>query len=310
MVPQTKKIMVAVPPTELGDIVVQRGRELAQRLGSELRLAACVYDPYVAGERFPDSPDLVKARSELVEHRRLELQEIAAKLTEEHGLAVSATAVWAYPVYEGLIDEAETYGADLLVAGTFHHSLAQRLGLTNTDWQLIRGAPCPVLMARRDQISGYDNILVAVDPMHAHDKPARLDDRLLGAATELGKLFGAKIHVLHCYLTAEYIPLLAPGAAIPALFDQQSSEDKHRHAVEELTRRHPIDPERTYVESGDARQLIPAVAQRCNASLVVMGAVSRSRLRKLLVGSTAESVLDRLDCDVLVIKPPTSAGAD
>jgi nucleotide-binding universal stress UspA family protein len=32
--------------------------------------------------------------------------------------------------------------------------------------------------------------------------------------------------------------------------------------------------------------------------------VSRSRLQQLFVGSTAELVLDRLPCDVLVVKPP------
>ena len=36
---------------------------------------------------------------------------------------------------------------------------------------------------------------------------------------------------------------------------------------------------------------------------VVMGAISRSGLRRLFIGSTAERVLDLLRCDVLVIKP-------
>jgi len=35
----------------------------------------------------------------------------------------------------------------------------------------------------------------------------------------------------------------------------------------------------------------------------VMGAVSRSRVQELFVGSTAERVLDRIGCDVLVVKP-------
>jgi universal stress protein E len=34
-----------------------------------------------------------------------------------------------------------------------------------------------------------------------------------------------------------------------------------------------------------------------------MGAISRSRLRELFIGSTAERILDRLHCDVLVVKP-------
>lgn len=36
---------------------------------------------------------------------------------------------------------------------------------------------------------------------------------------------------------------------------------------------------------------------------MVMGAVSRSRLDRLLVGNTAERVMDNLECDVLVVKP-------
>jgi hypothetical protein len=39
------------------------------------------------------------------------------------------------------------------------------------------------------------------------------------------------------------------------------------------------------------------------ASLVVMGAVSRSGLKRLLIGNTAEAILDSLTCDVLVMKP-------
>jgi hypothetical protein len=34
-----------------------------------------------------------------------------------------------------------------------------------------------------------------------------------------------------------------------------------------------------------------------------MGAMSRLGLKRLLIGNTAEGVLDHLTCDVLVIKP-------
>jgi hypothetical protein len=35
-----------------------------------------------------------------------------------------------------------------------------------------------------------------------------------------------------------------------------------------------------------------------------MGAVSRSGLKRLLIGNTAERILDELRCDILVVKPP------
>jgi universal stress protein E len=40
---------------------------------------------------------------------------------------------------------------------------------------------------------------------------------------------------------------------------------------------------------------------------VVIGAVSRSRLDRVLIGNTAERVLDKLECDVLVVKPDIDA---
>ena len=45
-----------------------------------------------------------------------------------------------------------------------------------------------------------------------------------------------------------------------------------------------------------------SIAQSLPADLVVMGAVSRSGLQRLFIGSTAEEVLDRLPCDVLIVK--------
>ncbi len=53
-----------------------------------------------------------------------------------------------------------------------------------------------------------------------------------------------------------------------------------------------------------------ACALRIRATLVVMGAVSRSGLERLFVGSTAEHVLDDLACDVLIVKPPVSKSVE
>jgi universal stress protein E len=76
---------------------------------------------------------------------------------------------------------------------------------------------------------------------------------------------------------AEKLERLAGPAGIPA---------SRRH----LVARHPSDAiEQSAAETGSA--------------LVVMGALARSGLRGLLIGNTAERVLDQLPCDLLVIKP-------
>ena len=56
---------------------------------------------------------------------------------------------------------------------------------------------------------------------------------------------------------------------------------------------------------GRAHELLPSFAQSHGASLIVMGALSRSGLKRRFIGNTAARVLDHLPCDVLVIPPQT-----
>jgi universal stress protein E len=48
---------------------------------------------------------------------------------------------------------------------------------------------------------------------------------------------------------------------------------------------------------------IVQTAREIGADLVVLGAVSRSGLGEVLIGNTAEQLLDRLSCDLLIVKP-------
>lgn len=301
-----ERILVAVAADGAAEQVIAKAASLARALGASLRLASCVYDPYGAGERFTASPDLDRARDALVEGRRAELERAAGPLRGS-GLEVGVSARWAYPVFDGLTEEATEFAADLLVAGVSQQAASQRLALTHTDWQIIRNVPCPVLIARGAAGPGYRDILVPVDPMHAYDKPAALDDALITAAQALGRPSGARLHLLHCHLPAEYLPFRAPGAVSPAAFHRrESSIAAHQDALQQLARRHGIPERRASLEPADARQAIPEAAARLGVDLVVLGSVARSRLKRLLIGSTTEAVLDRLSCDVLTVKPPAA----
>jgi len=67
---------------------------------------------------------------------------------------------------------------------------------------------------------------------------------------------------------------------------------------------HAVPRDRVHLEQGAATEVLPRVAESLGAAVLVMGAVSRSRLQELFLGSTAERVLERTGCDVLVVKPP------
>ena len=58
-----------------------------------------------------------------------------------------------------------------------------------------------------------------------------------------------------------------------------------------------------YMLNGEAGRLIPALAAAREVELIVMGTVSRSGVAGLLIGNTAEKVLNQVDCSVLTVKP-------
>jgi nucleotide-binding universal stress UspA family protein len=69
-------------------------------------------------------------------------------------------------------------------------------------------------------------------------------------------------------------------------------------------RKADVRPAARHVLAYHANDAIPAVARKIDCSLVVMGALSRSGLKRLIVGNTAERLAAELPCDLLIVKPP------
>ena len=67
--------------------------------------------------------------------------------------------------------------------------------------------------------------------------------------------------------------------------------------------KHHISKEHCHVHIGLPEDVIPQYAEQLDAELVVLGTVGRQGISAALIGNTAEHVIDKLNCDVLAIKP-------
>lgn len=222
------------------------------------------------------------------------------------GLDVTEHANADYPPHEAVIRRAQRIGADLVIAGTRPHGFTQRLLLRNTDWELIRRCPCPLLLVKSTRSYGGSVVLAAVDPFHTHAKPADLDVRLLDLGKSVAQSFKGALHVFHAYAPlVEMVPLPA-AMAIPALVSPEAEQEHVKLVAAEVGRLAAsvgVPPRARHLHMGITASELCNAARSTRASLVVMGAVSRSTLRRIFIGSTAESALDKLTCDVLVVKP-------
>jgi nucleotide-binding universal stress UspA family protein len=64
-----------------------------------------------------------------------------------------------------------------------------------------------------------------------------------------------------------------------------------------------IPRSRCHIRMGEVADQLSAFARGSGTAVVVMGAVSRSAIKRFFIGNAAERTLDRLNCDVLVVKP-------
>jgi len=77
----------------------------------------------------------------------------------------------------------------------------------------------------------------------------------------------------------------------------------HVDAVAALAEQFDIAAENRHVKEGMPEDVLPEVAKILDAEMVIIGTIGRTGLSAAIIGNTAEHVIDRLDCDVLAIKP-------
>lgn len=304
------KILVVIDPTATSQPALERIARLPRPLRAQVLLLVCDFEPTI-GSGYAIPASVIEAtRAAALDRHRKRLEALAAPLRAQD-LDVRVDTSWDYPLHEAIIRKAVEWGADLVVKDTHHHSVLRRSLFSNTDWNLIRKCPMRLLLVKPRQLGHIPCVVAAVDPLHPRDTKSSLDDRILASANELAHLFGGQTVVLH---TFDVGPLIMPSAdglsipiALPATEIAAEIEKNCTAAVGALAKKHGVPRERVHVLQGRTRELLVSSADDLRADVVVMGAISRSALERVFVGSTAEAVLDKLPCDVLIVKPAAAS---
>lgn len=205
---------------------------------------------------------------------------------------------------------------DLLIKPVENPSFIERLFGTD-DMQLLRNCPCPLWLTATAEKSKYENILAAVDfDLYIPDNVDRdLNWKILDLSSSLALSDFSSMHLTHaweggpCELSIRSWSNNPEQASMAYLNDVRT---EHNAALADLrtqlmarlgkeTYDH-LAP-KFYLRQGPAATVIPALAKEIHADLVVMGTVARTGIAGLLIGNTAEAVLEQLQCSVLAVKP-------
>jgi universal stress protein E len=299
-----RKILVAVKnPDRRRHAAIDKAIRLAKRLGASIEFYHAISDPVFLEIQPLTGTSVAEIRREALTLRQKRLDAYIDRACRM-GVESGATVEWDFPPHEAIVRRAVRCRADLIIAEC-HEGSRHKWLMRLTDWELLRASPVPVLLLKSSRPWRRNTVLAAVDPSHAHAKPSRLDALIVEKGRQLAKALKGTLHLMHAaYPSAFGIAAVDPaidGVTLAAAYELQT--EKARQDFAEFAASAKVPRKNRHVIDRDPSTGITAVAKKINADVVVMGALSRSGIKRLLIGNTAERVLGEIPCDVLVVKP-------
>lgn len=284
----------ATEPSKLLD----DARELAQRNDARITIYDVV-PSLPARRRFAGRARELDLQEMVVKARREQLQELAA--SDEAVEVDSGTA------FVEVITKVMNDGHDLIMT-TPEPTRRKGLAGATTTLHLLRKSPVPVLVGQ-DGTAERRDVAVAIGPLEQGASSLRLHTTLIELAGSLAARRKGELHVIHAWrlpgesLMRGYRSGISDDE-ISGLLDEarQDAEASLKDLLETALR--VSVPHRLHIHKGDAADVITSVLDEEEAGVLVMGTLARAGISGVIIGNTAEKVLDGVDASVLAVKPP------
>ncbi len=200
-----------------------------------------------------------------------------------------------------LVQSCRIHAADLLVMGAKgSRDEPHRIGTIAA--KCIRKAPVDVLVVRDDAQGPFGRILACVDMSENSGKAVR-------AAFHFAQQDQASVDCLHVYQSAVAMSL-DYGGLMPspvASFDPEACKHWQSQLEAFIEPYQALAPElkvqSIVIERMNIRETILEHIEKSGATLVVIGTRGKSGLREMLIGTTAEKIIQHAPCSILAIKP-------
>lgn len=228
-------------------------------------------------------------------------------LLQKKGLRIQAKVLQGIPFLE-IIRKVLHNKHDLVITAVQPRKNLKDKMFGSTAVRLMRKCPCPVWAIKTSQVHAFNRIMAAVDPDPMNEKKTALNHKIIELSTSLAEMEKSDLYVVHCW--AKYPELLMGFGYTdlpPIMVDNILYDTKniHKKWLNEFMQKISIKRGLCCAKlvPGDPGEQIPKLAKKEKVDLIVMGTVCRVGIPGLLIGNTAEKVLNQVDCSLLTIKP-------
>lgn len=298
-------LLSSVNPDKEGDLFAWA---LAECKTNECNMMVVVVLPQLGHKVFEwfeheKHQDLVQQQRAIEEQKRADWALMAKKTGVEYHLEIRFGKLF----YE-VVHSAHQNSVELLLKQAEDIEQSDGVMFQSVDWHLLRKSPVPLLLYRQGSRLPFAKTLVSMD-VDIETKPYQVSDlnqTLLSWAKKLQP--NAVQNIVHAW-QADVENLIRhwdadlEGDSLIKLSEQLYFE--HKKAINQELEESQLTKEQTkvFMCKGEPAESIADTVAEQNVDLLILGTLARSGLPGLLIGNTAEDLLERVNCSVLTIKP-------
>ena len=289
-------ILVATDFSETAAAALDWAVELARQQGARVELIHAVTIP-------PSIPGYIPTadtdfQEEVIRAAETRLAEATAGLTDKR-IPITTFLLPGTPS-QVILERADAISPLAIVLGTRGLTGLRHLLLGSTAQRVVHGARCPVLAVHPGDLGKHRSIrtiLVPTDFSPAAELAIATAHRLLAPLERDARLILVNAFNLPIEYTA-YGPI---PVSIRYLEDSGLESERRLDEAAQALRREGLTVE-TVAREGDPSHVIAEEAEKRGADLIAMGTRGLTGLRHLLLGSTAERVVEYAPCPVMTIR--------
>ena len=215
---------------------------------------------------------------------------------------IERKVIWQRNTEEAILKELSTNKYDLILKSPEKHNFIESFIFTPIDWRLLRTTNIPLLFPKDHSWPEKANILIGLSFENKDSKTQKMLNVLLfRKAQQLAKLINGKIHLVNA--TIPIVPSLILN--LPD-FSNDLYNDKllvhNKNLLMEFAQNHKIPKEQCHVAIGQIDEILPELAYEIDACAVLIGNYARNGISAAIIGNTCEKILDKMNCDLLVVK--------
>ncbi len=204
---------------------------------------------------------------------------------------------------------------DLVIKTAEPAGWLQRL-FGSQDMHLLRKCPCALWLLKPGARLNHGKVVATIDlnPAGLNRDEDNLNRQIVELAAATATLQGGGLQFLHAWQPMEAgsvlmwcdNPALAEAELEQSLYQShQTALGRFQQQVRDWLGEHVCSFLRPDYEllRGEPGQVLAERIRELAPDLVVMGTVGRTGIAGFLIGNTAETILEQLDCSVLTVKP-------